>query len=99
MNITRVHDAKGSHIEPPLDPAWDDLAMLTWKAAVVAHDTGITINVCPGNYEIDGEALSGYYNVVVGSTSLGPLNYRSVWDYLSGVTTGARNARRRPATA
>ncbi|MFE9398631.1 hypothetical protein [Streptomyces flavidovirens] len=96
MNVTRVRTEGGSHIEPPLDPAWSELTRLAWHAAVVTHDTGLRIAIHPGRYKVNGESVPGFYNLVVGSSSSGPHTFRSAWDYLNGVDTGARQTRRRP---
>ncbi|MFF6847127.1 hypothetical protein [Streptomyces antimycoticus] len=90
--VTRIHDATGSHIEPPLDPAWDDDTKLAWHAAVIAHDTGIIIDVRDSEYTIDGKPVHGYYDLIVGSSSIGPLSFWPAWDYLNGVSTGATQA-------
>lgn len=45
MSVTRVQTANGSHIEPPLDPAWDDLTKLQWLAEVTTLDTGLPVEV------------------------------------------------------
>lgn len=95
MIVTRVDEASGSHIEPPLDQAWDNLTKLTWKAAVVTLDTGLGINVKEANYSTNGVRNNGFYNTIVGHSSMGPLDFRSTWDYLNGVSTGATQARRR----
>lgn len=81
MLVTRVHTDSGSHIEPPLDQAWDEPTKLTWHAASVTHDTGINITI--------HDAEQGFYNLAVGSSSISPLDYRSAWDFLIGVHTGA----------
>ncbi|MFH9579118.1 hypothetical protein ACH4MO_14105 [Streptomyces globisporus] len=95
MIVTRVHKAHSGHIEPPLNQAWDQLTKLTWKAAVVTLDTGLDITVTEAEYYTNGVRNQGFYNVVVGHSSTGPLNFRSTWDYLNGVSTGATQATRR----
>ncbi|MCX4605493.1 hypothetical protein OG402_34050 [Streptomyces anulatus] len=95
MIVTQVHEASGSHIEPPLDQAWDELTKLTWKAAVVTLDTGLDVAITEAHYFTNGVRNQGFYNAVVGHSSIGPLNFRSTWDYLSGVSTGATQASRR----
>ncbi|MFF3998538.1 hypothetical protein ACFYX8_35180 [Streptomyces cyaneofuscatus] len=98
MIVTRVHETGGSHIEPPLDQAWDDLTKLTWKAAVVTLDTGLDIAATEAEYFSNGVRQQGFYNIAVGSSSTGPLDFRSTWDYLNGVSTGATQTTRRRAT-
>ncbi|MFC8278454.1 hypothetical protein ACFUJR_39305, partial [Streptomyces sp. NPDC057271] len=82
MNVTRVHTQRGSHIEPPLDPNWDNLTKLRWHAAVVAHETGLTVEVEP-----QPEA-SDYSVTIVGSSSAAAYTYREAWVYLSGIGVG-----------
>jgi ABC-type Fe3+ transport system substrate-binding protein len=84
--VTRVHDANGSHIEPPLDQAWDDLTKLTWHAAVVTHETGLAIRV--------DQFERGSYGLAIGGTGLSERDFHSAWDYLNGVSTGATEAQR-----
>jgi len=98
MIVTRVHEAGGSHIEPPLDQAWDELTRLTRKAAAVTLDTGLDIAVTEAKYFSNGVRQQGFYNTVVGSSSTGPCSFRSTWDYLNGVSIGATQATRRRTT-
>jgi hypothetical protein len=84
--VTRVQDATGSHIEPPLDQAWDDLTKLTWHAAVVTRETGLAIRI--------DQFERGSYGLVIGCTGLSERDFHSAWDYLNGVSTGATEARR-----
>ncbi|MFJ2717441.1 hypothetical protein [Streptomyces sp. NPDC087437] len=86
MQVTRVHDANGSHIEPPLDSSWGQAHKLQWQAAVVAHDTGLTIRLHPfvdplGRVE---------YGITVGHISLRTLPYAHAWEALSFISTGAK---------
>lgn len=90
MIVTRIHDGRGSHIEPEFDPDWPSLTRLQWHAAVVTHDTGLPVEV----YE---QPDPGVYGVIVGSSSSGPYRHRELWLYLSGVSTGATQARRTTA--
>ncbi|MGW0780334.1 hypothetical protein [Streptomyces sp. NPDC002913] len=99
MIVTRVHEVSGSHIQPPLDQAWDELTRLAWKAAVVALDTGLDTAVTEAEYVTNGVPQQGFYTIVIGSSSTGPCNFRSTWDYLNGVCTGATQATRRRPTA
>ncbi|WP_097982796.1 hypothetical protein [Streptomyces sp. f150] len=99
MIVTRVDEAGGSHIEPPLDQAWADLTKLAWKVAVVTLDTRLDIAVTEAKYFSNGARQQGFYNIVVGFSITGPLDFRSTWDYLNGVSTGATQARRRRTTA
>lgn len=98
MNVTRVNTDHGSHIEPPLDEAWDDYTKLRWHAAVVAHDTGLTIEVREGGLSrlVDDEwqPVPGQYGVNVGRNSGGAYSYDTAWTFLVGVHIGAQEAQR-----
>lgn len=84
--VIRVPDATGSHIEPPLNPDWPELAKLEWKAAVTEIDTGLRVRVY--------EAGPSLYAVTVGGTSTSSRSYFDSWDYLTAITIGAQEARR-----
>lgn len=89
MTVRRIHTANGSHIEPPLDESWTPQQKLEWQAAVVAHDTGLRIEVRPGRIEFDGVSLPDVFSVNVDSSST-VLSYAAAWTYLWGVDMGAR---------
>lgn len=93
----RIHTDRGSHIEPPLDPSWDDLTKLRWHAGVVAADTGLRVEVRDGA-ALDAKTLRprpGCYSVNVGGSSAAAYSFHEAWTYLSGVSTGVRQVRRR----
>lgn len=94
MNVTRISTPRSSRIEPALEQGWDEFTKLTWKAAAVAHDTGIRIEVHRSQYTADGVSMSGYYDLAIGSSITGPRSFSTAWDYLNGVATGAEQARR-----
>lgn len=97
MNVTRVQDEHGSHIEPPLEDSWSNLEKLEWQAAVVSADSGIEhIRVSKSHYTIGGLLQRGYYCVEVGTSSVAPLDYRRAWSYLNGVSQGAKAVRDQP---
>ncbi|MGW5175924.1 hypothetical protein ACWERY_16370 [Streptomyces sp. NPDC004082] len=90
MNVTRLHDATGSHIEPGFDQTWSEETKLRWHAAVVAHDTGLVIEVHPHpgtrrtSYGINiGEINKG------GLTSISAGPYQEAWLALSNISHGA----------
>jgi hypothetical protein len=92
--VRRVHvDNGSSHIEPPLNDLWDDLAKLQWHAAVVSHDTGLHIEVTSSDSRerVDGEwrRIPGMYCIQVGPGSAAPFAFRDAWTYLNGVSCGA----------
>lgn len=92
MQITRVRDATGSHIEPELDESWDETRKLQWNAAVVSHDTGLTIAVHP-HKDHQGHAL---YGLGIGDphkggmTSISAGSYDDAWTFLGAVSTGVQ---------
>lgn len=92
MKVTRVKDATGTHIKPPLDQTWDEETKLRWHAAVVAHDTGLTVGLHP-----HADALGRtWYGITIGEidkggqSSLAGGPYRDAWDLLSHVSIGAQ---------
>ncbi|MFE9124997.1 hypothetical protein ACFYOF_06175 [Streptomyces sp. NPDC007148] len=96
VGVTRVHTDTGSHIEPELDEAWDEETKLRWHAAVVAHDTGLTIEVHPHTES----ASRTQYGINIGSireggqTSLAARPYYAAWNALTHISIGAEAARR-----
>jgi len=84
-DLRRIHyvDGSGSHIEPPLQPEWDSHTKLQWKAAAVAHDTGLKVRVLQHPGQTD-------YNIVVGPHSVASFNFSTGWEFLNGVDVGAR---------
>lgn len=95
MIVRRVQNPTGDHIEPPLDETWDDLTKLHWQAAVVAHDTGLTVHVGDGALRVAGGApIPGWYTLSVGHTSTSPLTFGTAWAYLNGVSVGAQETAR-----
>lgn len=100
MQVRRVPDRTGSSIEPPLDDAWDNLAKLRWKAAVVALESGIEVSVDVGFFSIGGVCQSGYYSLVIpgigGSSCV--LKFSDAWTHLNGIAAGARAMARRASS-
>lgn len=95
MDVTRVQDDNGTHIEPPLDQAWDEVTKLRWHAAVVAHDIGLTVDLHPhlssnGRYHYGitlGEINKG------GQTSISGGTYHQAWHALTLISIGAEAVR------
>ncbi|MEU0467282.1 hypothetical protein ABZ215_25045 [Amycolatopsis sp. NPDC006131] len=93
-NVHRVPTEHGSDVEPPFDYDWDDLTKLRWHAAVVSHDcAGLPIRVEIAVTSVrsasgDWQRVPGRYNVLVASSSIGPLTYEKACSYLSGVQCG-----------
>ena len=86
MEVERVGDDRGSHIEPPLDPSWSNYDQIRWKAGCIQADVGVTIYTVRGRRGRVGFRAPGW------STS--DRDFDSAWDYLNGVSTGAEMARK-----
>lgn len=79
LEVHIVQTETGSHIEPPLDPAWSDLVKLQWKAAVVSIATGASVYI----EEDDGElVLTGLM------FSYGAGDFDHLWAVLNGIQIG-----------
>lgn len=89
MNVTRVHDDRGSHIEPALDPTWPVLTMLEWLAAVAEVDSGLRVQVY--------ESAPHLYAITVGGNSSSGRSGSLAWEYLTGVIVGAQEVHRATA--
>lgn len=83
--VRRVKDGpRSSHIEPPMNPNWNNLEKLRHHAAVVMLATDLKIRV---------NQTGGGYNIQVNSTSSSSQCYEDAWLFLSGVETGAITAK------
>jgi hypothetical protein len=91
--VRRIRTETGSHIEPELDPAWDEATKLAWHAAVTAHDTGLAIKLHDEALIRHGKNVSGYYAINVGRHSCSAFTYQDAWSYLNGVSVGANGMR------
>ncbi|MBI0293317.1 hypothetical protein JBE04_02080 [Streptomyces sp. PRKS01-29] len=87
LTVTRTHDATGSHIEPPLDQSWDEPTKLAWHAAVIAHDTGITVQVHHHSNDRYGICIGDMS--AGGQTIVGGHTYQSAWEFVGAVGIGA----------
>lgn len=98
MVVTRVLTEHGGHIEPPLDESWSDLDKLRWWAAAVAVDTGLRVSVSESEQRTRRHGRwvpeRGLYSVSVGSSFRSGATFNNCWTFLSGVCTGAQQARR-----
>lgn len=98
MLVERIHTEYGSHIEPPLNQAWDELTQLRWKAAVVACDSGVALNVHPAKAwtVVAGIRwpIRRLYSFSSSSWSTSGMSFEHAWTYLNGVGTGADQCRR-----
>lgn len=89
MNVTRIHDQTGTHIEPPLGQSWPEARKLEWQAAVTSTDTGLDVQVHEANVHRDGRPIGGLYQVrIAGSTTIAGLGFTETWAYLIGVAAG-----------
>lgn len=77
-----------------LDPSWDEITKLRWKAALVERATGIRIIVTPGHGTINGREIPNQYNLNIGSSSLSGASFNSNWTLLNGVEIGFEGAAR-----
>lgn len=87
MEVTRVREGNHTWIEPPLDNSWDDLTRLRWHAAVTEHDCGVSVRV-------ERPTRLTEYNVLVGGSSIAPLNFTEAWSFITGVSIGAAQSHR-----
>jgi hypothetical protein len=98
--VTRLGDGEGSSwttwIEPPLDNRWSDLEKLRWWAAVVSHDTGLSITVSESRKTrvTQGRThvirAAGDYMVDIGRKSVANTgSFARTWDHLTGILRGA----------
>lgn len=95
MRAHRVYTSDGSsHIEPPLREEWSDLEKLTWKAEVASCDSGLEIQVAPGEYRIGGVRQPHFYTVNLPHSSSGPYTFNEAWTRINGIVTGAQEVRR-----
>jgi hypothetical protein len=93
MDVKRVvHDNGGSHIEPPLDPAWSDLDKLRWHAGVLKADTGVEVSIVTGSTKrlVGGHwaAIHGLYGYNVGGSSGGTMTFDVMWSWINGLERG-----------
>lgn len=97
MRVERVAMESGSRVEPPMDPAWDDLTKLQWLAAVAELDTGLSVSVEPAGVRRrrfgQWHNVGGLYNVRCRNTVAGPFSYTETDSLLFGVSFGARVTR------
>ena len=81
-------DGRGSSVEPPLNPAWDEITQLRWHAAAVEYETGIRI-IVTGPYNNYGDERE-HYSLNIGRTSVGSSSFDTCWTLLNGVGLGAQ---------
>lgn len=88
--VTRVQDATGSHIEPPLNPDAPELDRLCWLAAVTELDSRVPVRVA---HLRDTQSPVKYF-VTVGRSGGGAMSFGQAWLWMSGAGIGAQEARR-----
>lgn len=96
MDVVRVRDDTGSHIEPPLDDHWSEEDQVRWMAGVTAHDTGheVRLNVQPSR-SLFGPTLYGYN---LGPSAGGSYTHREIGVLLTGFGLGIQAAGARADT-
>lgn len=92
--VVRVHDATGSHIEPPLDQNDSNLNKLRWHAAVVTVDCGREVRVVESDIKrrtLIGtwRRIPGQYLALYGNATAMIGDYASAWAWLNGFAAGA----------
>jgi hypothetical protein len=93
MDVRRIQDPHGSHVEPELDSDWNDETKLRWHAGVTAVDAGLDIKLYRGGLWRNGKPVPNVWAVSVGRHSYSAMDYRSLWTFLNGVITGAQASR------
>ena len=85
LGVIRCTTDHGSHIEPPLDPAWSPLDRLRWLAAVVRWDAGLTLTV---THFLDSDTfgINGHGH------SLGGVTFGDAWRSIVDLGLGAQMA-------
>lgn len=85
LHVTRVADTPhSSHIEPPLDTSWPRWKQLSWKAAVIAADTGLQVTVV----HYSGYLTLHRWQLEVGSHVLPDRTFRQAWHEMDGLKLG-----------
>lgn len=98
MEVRRIADGSGSHIEPPLEQSWSDLEKLRWHAGVVLADTGVRVGVTTNsashkNWRGDWVIDRDMYSLNVGRASYSAYRYDDAWTFIIGVSAGAEALR------
>lgn len=87
--VERVHEGRGSHIEPACDTLASLTNQLAWKAAVTIADTGQPVRLWTDDtgyrYAIGLPRPDGSCG------SCGPFTFDTAWAYLTGVEAGIRS--------
>ena len=97
MNVTT--NANGGH-SPAYDETWPPDVQLEWHAGIVALDTGLRIQVTKSSdirtgVRVDpGLVTDEKYHLRISgpktSVGIGPVDFHAAWNYLDGVSAGAR---------
>ena len=94
MDVSRVQDASGSHIEPALDQRWSELDQLRWKAGVVAADAGIRVEIQTNVLRRNGRVVPGRYGIAYMGGGGYACDFECMWSLLNGIELGAKLAKR-----
>lgn len=88
MEVRTVTADDGStYIDPPLDQSWSKQVQLQWKAAVVKDEVGVNITV--DTYR-DSTHETLYQISTVWAIKGFTGDFYEVWNYMSGISTGAK---------
>jgi hypothetical protein len=93
-DLRMVEMGRGTGPSLDLDPSWDEITKLRWKAALVERATGIRVIVTRGHGTINGREIPNQYNLNIGSSSLSGASFNSNWTLLNGVEIGFEEAAR-----
>lgn len=78
--VRRVPNARGSHIEPPLDQSWSEIQKLLWHAAVIEVDADLHLDI--------RETDRGYLVLAAGFGS--PFySFHDAWSRMNSLARGA----------
>lgn len=92
MEVQRVRDDNGTHIEPPLDDTWPQSKKLSWHAGVIVADTGLDVSLrrVPDGCRPSGRVEDAYTVSIRDGSSSGGYDFYEAWAWLNGVSSGAR---------
>lgn len=85
MTVRRVKDGPHrSHVEPRLNPMWSRRKKLSWNAAVIKADQGVTITVIRYN----GLLHRRRWRINIGSHNLPYRTFTEAWHEMDGIALG-----------
>lgn len=83
MQVRRVPDSSGSHIEPALEPSWTLAEKLAWLLGVVAVDTGC-FSISIYQHQLDDERFA----VSTPGQGYAYRGFEAVWDQVRDMEAG-----------